>query len=76
MSGDGMAGSAKLLPDVVLSHAACFPSAIEMFKPLADEPSLGLVAENEIGVGDRPRGEVIADFSFGLCGSRPTSVSH
>ena len=45
MRGDGTAGPAKLLPDVVLGHAAHFPSAIEMFDPLADEPALGFVTE-------------------------------
>ena len=53
MRDDGMPGSAELLPYVVLRHAACFPSAIEMFEVLADEPGLGLVAENEFGIGHR-----------------------
>lgn len=54
MSSDGTAGAAKLLADVVLGHAARFPSAIEMFEVLADEPGLGFVAENQVCIGYRP----------------------
>ena len=41
MRGDRVVGLAELLADVVLGHAARFPSAIEMFEPLSGELGLG-----------------------------------
>lgn len=49
-----MAGTAELLPDIVLGQSACFPPAIEMFEVLPDESCLGFVAENQVGISHRP----------------------
>ncbi len=46
MGGDRVVGPAELLAYVGLSHAACFPSAIQMFEPLPSESRLGLITEN------------------------------
>ena len=58
MRDDRTASSAKLLTNVGLGHAACFPSAIQMLEAIPDKSSLGLIAENEIPVAD---GSVLAE---------------
>ena len=51
MRGDRVVGLAELLADVVLGHAARFPSAIQMFEPFPDESRFGLITENQISLG-------------------------
>ena len=59
-----MAGSAKLLADVVLGHVAHFPSAIEMFEVFADVPGLGFIAENQVCISHRPGVAEVLSLAF------------
>ena len=45
--------TAKVQADIGLGHSADFPSAIEMFEALPGESGLGLITENQVGLGQR-----------------------
>ncbi len=51
MHGGMAISAAKFLTDVGFGHSPAFPSAIEMLEALPGESGLGLVAENQVGLG-------------------------
>ena len=53
MHGGVAIAAAKLLADVGFGHSSDFPSAIEMFEALPGESGLGLITENQVGLGQR-----------------------
>ena len=54
MHGGVATAIAKLLADVGIAHSSDLPSPIEMLEALPDESALGLIPENQVGVGHRP----------------------
>lgn len=53
MRDGGTHATAKVLADVGFGHSSDFPSAIEMLEALTGESGLGLVAKNQICLGQR-----------------------
>src|SRR6202040_532740 len=53
MHGGATLATAKVLADVGFRHSADFPAAIEMFEALPSESSFGLIAENQVSLGQR-----------------------
>ena len=53
MHGGVTVATAKVLANVGFGHASDFPSAIEMFEALPGESRFGLIAENQVGLGQR-----------------------
>ena len=53
MHGGVAIATAKVLADVALGHSSDFPSAIEMFEALPGKSGFGLIAENQVSLGQR-----------------------
>src|SRR5260370_35616094 len=53
MDGRVAIASAKLLANVGLAHSPDFPSTIEMLEALTAKSGFGLIAENQVGLGER-----------------------
>src|SRR5260370_31401266 len=53
MHGDLTLATAKVLADIGFGHSSDFPSAIKMFEASPGESSFGLIAENQVSLGER-----------------------
>ena len=53
MRNDMVVVTAEIVADVGIRHSSNLPSAIEMLEALPRESSLGLIAENQVGLGQR-----------------------
>src|SRR5271165_6733591 len=53
MYGDATLATSKVMGDVGFGHSSDFPAAIEMFEALPGESSFGLIAENQVSLGQR-----------------------
>jgi len=53
MRDGGTHATAKVLTDIEFGNSSDFPSAVEMFEVLPGESGFGLIAKNQIGLGQR-----------------------